>query len=156
MVNIHAVPTEQLKTKLDGQNSEEVIRKCTWVSQYLMEYYGCGTGQNLTDPIHTIVSKDRFALISVLGNQYVILDICLRMLSPEELKLGQGFPKDFILDHDINWKKCTIQNQVARIGNSVVPIMAQQLVEANCSYLKVGERVPNLLVDDSEPQLKFA
>lgn len=156
VVNIHAVPTEQLKTKLDGQNSEEVIRKCTWVSQYLMEYYGCGTGQNLTDPIHTIVSKDRFALISVLGNQYVILDICLRMLSPEELKLGQGFPKDFILDHDINWKKCTIQNQVARIGNSVVPIMAQQLVESNCSYLKVGERVPNLLVDDSEPQLKFA
>lgn len=43
-----------------------------------------------------------------------------------------------------------------RIGNSVVPIMAQKLVEANCPYLKVGERVPNLNIDDSQEQLRFA
>jgi DNA (cytosine-5)-methyltransferase 1 len=34
----------------------------------------------------------------------------------------------------------TIAKQVARIGNSVVPIMAEVLVKANCSYLKIGER----------------
>ena len=28
-------------------------------------------------------------------------------------------------------------------GASVVPIMAQKIVEANCSYLKRHERVPN-------------
>ena len=47
--------------------------------------------------------------------------------------------------------------QVARIGNSVVPIMAKVLVEANCGYLKVGERVPNLIIGTEENgQLKFA
>jgi hypothetical protein len=34
--------------------------------------------------------------------------------------------------------------------------MAQKLVEANCPYLKVGERVPNLNIDDSQWQLRFA
>lgn len=35
------------------------------------------------------------------------------------------------------------------------PIMAQKLVEANCPYLKVGVRVPNLNIDDSQEQLFF-
>lgn len=45
---------------------------------------------------------------------------------------------------------------MARIGNSVVPEMAKMLVEANCNYLKKGERMPNLLIDDTGKQLKFA
>ena len=68
----------------------------------------------------------------------------------------QGFPKDYIIDRDYNWKKYPIAKQVARIGNSVVPIMAQKLVEANCPYLRVGERMPNMSIDDSGDQLKFA
>lgn len=135
---------------------EETAQKCTWVSQFIMEYYGAGTGQSLAEPLHTIVTKDRFALITVLGNEYVILDIFLRMLNPEELKRGQGFPEDYIIDRDYNWKPYPIAKQVARIGNSVVPIMAQKLVEANCPYLKVGERIPNLRIDDSQSQLRFA
>ena len=121
--------------------SKEIAQKCTWVSQFIMEYYGCGIGQSLNDPLHTIVTKDRVALITVLGNEYVILDIFLRMLKPEELKMGQGFPKDYIINRDYKWNSYPVAKQVARIGNSVVPIMAQKLVEANCDYLKVGERV---------------
>lgn len=121
---------------------KETAQKATWVSQFIMEYYGCGIGQSLNDPLHTIVTKDRFALITVLGNEYAILDIFLRMLTPEELKLAQGFPRDYIIDRDYNWKKYPICEQVKRIGNSVVPIMAETLVKANCPYLKVGERQP--------------
>lgn len=32
----------------------------------------------------------------------------------------------------------------------------EQYKEANCPYLKVGERVPNLNIDDSQGQLRFA
>ena len=135
---------------------EETAQKCTWVSQFIMEYYGCGIGQGMDGPLHTIVTKDRFALITVLGSKYVILDIFLRMLKPEELKLGQGFPADYIIDRDINYRPYPIKEQVARIGNSVVPIMAQKLVETNCGYLKVGNRAPSLKLDTSEPQIKFA
>ena len=90
--------------------------------------------------------KDRFALITVMGQQYAIADIYLRMLTPEELKLAQGFPKDYIIDRYSSWKPVSHKEQVARIGNSVVPIMSQQLVKANCGYLKVGERKPNIVI----------
>lgn len=68
----------------------------------------------------------------------------------------KGYPKDYIINRDYNWKSYPVAKQVARIGNSVVPIMAQKLVEANCPYLKVGVRVPNLNIDDSQEQLRFA
>ena len=32
----------------------------------------------------------------------------------------------------------------------------EKLVKANCSYLKVGERMPNMSIDDTEEQLRFA
>lgn len=160
-VSIMAVEKEKLFASMDipieNQNEvNDVIQKATWVSQFIMEYYGCGTGQNLNDPMHTIVTKDRFALITVLGDEYVVLDIFLRMLKPEELKSGQGFPKDYIIERDYRWHPYPKTEQVARIGNSVVPIMAQALVGANCPYLKVGERMPNMRIDDSEEQLSFA
>ena len=140
--------------------SKEVAEKCTWVSQFIIEYYGCGTGQSLNEPLHTIVTKDRFALITVLGNEYVLLDICLRMLTAEELKLAQGFMKDYIIDHDYNGDFYPSSKRVARIGNSVVPIMAMLLAEANCPYLKIGERQPILQMkyafEDTTGQLRFA
>ena len=64
------------------------------------------------------------------------------MLTPKELMLGQGFPEDYIIDRDSSWRAYPKSEQVSRIGNSVVPIMAKALVEANCPYFKVGERVP--------------
>lgn len=160
-VSVLAVPVDELIESLDKNIKEQnevnnIIQKCTWVSQFIMEYYGCSVGQSMFDPLHTIVTKDRFALVTVLGNEYAIMDIFLRMLNPEELKRGQGFPQDYIIDHDYDGNKYPVSKQVARIGNSVVPIMAEKLVLANCPYLKVGERVPNMRIDDSEPQLRFA
>lgn len=136
--------------------SKEAAEKCTWVSHFIMEYYGCGTGQSVNDPLHTIVTKDRFALITVLGNEYVILDIYLRMLNAEELKLAQGFTRDYIIDRDYRWRVYPQSERVKRIGNSVSPGVAELLVGANCPYLRVGARVPNLMIDDSLPQLRFA
>ena len=152
-VSVSAIRWEELQEA--GMN-EETVQKCTWVSRFIMEYYGGSVGQSVRSPLCTIVTKDRFALITVLGSQYVILDIFLRMLKPEELKLGQGFPADYIIDRDINYRQYPQKEQVARIGNSVVPIMAQKLVEANCGYLKAGKRRPSLRLDRSGTQIKFA
>lgn len=151
-----SVLTIKLEDLLKAGVTEETAQKCTWVSEFIIEYYGCGTGQTLNEPLHTIVTKDRFALITILGNEYVILDIYLRMLTAEELKLGQGFPKDYIIDRDYKWRKYPASEQVKRIGNSVVPIMAKALVGANCGYLKVGERMPNMNLDYADSQIKFA
>lgn len=150
-----------------GQGCDEPLHTITTspghfglVSVFLTKYYSTGCGQELSEPLATITTKDRFGLVNVIldinDEKYIIKDIFLRMLSPEELKRMQGFPNDYIIDRDIEWKRYPIKEQVARIGNSVVPIMAEELVKANCSYLKKGERMPNLVIDKSELQLRFA
>lgn len=151
-----------------GQSCEEPLHTITTspghfglISAFLIKYYGSGGScQSVDRPLDTITTKDRFGLVNVVldieGEKYVLKDIFLRMLKPEELKLMQGFPEDYIIDRDYNWKPYPIAKQVARIGNSVVPIMAQKIVEVNCSYLKIGERVPNMKIDDSNEQLRFA
>lgn len=150
-----SVLTVRLEELLRAGVSKEVAEKCTHVSEFIIEYYGNGTGQTVDIPLHTIVTKDRFALITVIADEYVILDIFLRMLTAEELKLAQGFPKDYIIDRDYRWNIYPVSERVKRIGNSVVPIMAKVLVEANCPYLRVGVRAPNLIIDYSEPQAKI-
>ena len=151
-----------------GQGCDEPLHTITTspghfglVSAFLIKYYGSGGGcQTIDRPLDTITTKDRFGLVNVIldigGEAYIIKDIFLRMLKPEELKRMQGFPDDYIIDRDIDWKPYPIKEQVARIGNSVVPVMAETLVRANCSYLKIGERLPNLRINDSGNQLKFA
>lgn len=151
-----------------GQGCEEPLHTITTspghfglISAFLIKYYGSGGScQGVDRPLDTITTKDRFGLVNVVleieGEQYILKDIFLRMLKPEELKLMQGFPRDYIINRDYNWKSYPIAKQVARIGNSVVPIMAKKLVEANCPYLKVGERVPNMEVDESGYQIRFA
>lgn len=131
------------------------------ISAFLIKYYGTGCGEKLTEPLATITTKDRFGLVNVLldidGEKYVIYDIFLRMLNAEELKVMQGFPKDYIIDHDIHGRVYPVKERVARIGNSVVPVMAKVLVEANCPYLKIGERMQNMqLFPDDSGQIRFA
>lgn len=115
------------------------------VSAFLIKYYGTGGGNKLSSPLSTITTKDRFGLVNVVitidGEKYVISDIFLRMLKPEELKIMQGFPEDYIIDVDAEGKNYPKTEQIKRIGNSVVPIMAEKIVSVNCPYLKVGERL---------------
>ena len=89
----------------------------------------------MTEPLATITTKDRFGMVSTIlmkdGERYAIADIFMRMLKPEELKLAQGFPPDYIIDHDAEGNPYPIKEQVAKIGNSVVPIMATAIAKAN-------------------------
>ena len=164
---VTAFITKFYKTGI-GQSCDEPIHTITTspghfglVSAFLIKYYGTGCGQTLDSPLGTITTKDRFGLVNVLveidGEKYAISDIYLRMLNAEELKLMQGFPDDYIITHDLNGKVYPIKERVARIGNSVVPIMAETLVRANCPYLRRGERTPNMRIESEQTgQLRFA
>ena len=131
-----------------GQSVKEPIHTITTspghfglVSAFLIKYYGNGIGQSVKEPIDTIVTKDRFGLVSVMikGEPYRIIDIWFRMLQPNELKLGQGFPTDYIIDRDYAGKKYPKSKQVERIGNSVVPVMAKLLTESNLSEYRQAD-----------------
>lgn len=102
------------------------------VRAFLMKYYGeGGQWQSLNEPMHTIPTRDRIGLVTVHGEPYQIVDIGMRMLSPRELFNAQGFPRDYVIEHDGQGKVFTKTAQVARCGNSVCPVMAEVLVAAN-------------------------
>lgn len=102
---------------------------------FLIKYYGQGVGQDIETPLDTIVSKDRFGLVTIKDEEYKILDIGLRMLTPRELFNAQGFPEEYIIDHDYTGKTYAKTKQVARCGNAVPPPFSKALVEANLPEL---------------------
>lgn len=108
------------------------------VAALLVKYYGCDLhGQSVTEPLHTIPTKERFGLVTVHidGEPYVITDIGMRMLQPRELYRAQGFGDDYIIDHGIDEEgervNLTKTAQVRMCGNSVAPPVVRALVSAN-------------------------
>jgi DNA (cytosine-5)-methyltransferase 1 len=65
----------------------------------------------------------------------VIVDIGMRMLTPRELFNAQGFPPDYIIDHDAEGQSDDQDLQVARCGNSVCPPLSRALTAANAPSL---------------------
>ena len=122
----------------DGQPATEPMPTVTAgglhigeVRAFLMKYYSSDQDPNLREPLHTITTKGHFGLVTVKGHLYQIDDIGMRMLTPRELFLAQGFPADYIIDRDVEGRPITATDQVARCGNSVPPVFAEALVRAN-------------------------
>jgi DNA (cytosine-5)-methyltransferase 1 len=105
-----------------------------------MKYYGTGEGQNMSDPLHTVTTKDRFGLVTVKGELYEVVDIGMRMLTPKELFRAQGFPEDYQIDIEYNRKPLTKKAQVRMCGNSVCPPIAAALVGANYEMQKAHQQ----------------
>lgn len=110
------------------------------VYAFLAKYFGTAIGQSLDSPLGTQTQVDRYGLVQVelqpgtvetavavnvpgVG-PCIIADIALRMLRPRELARAQGFKDSYVLTGPTD-------QQVAKIGNSVPPVMAKVLAEAN-------------------------
>lgn len=110
------------------------------VAAFLMRYYGEG-GQwsDVRDPMTTITTKDRMALVTVTikGTPYVIVDIGLRMLEPRELFRAQDFPDSYIIDRGHDGRRFSKSTQVRMVGNSVDPLMAVGFLRLNAPQLAV-------------------
>lgn len=103
------------------------------VAAFLINYYGNGAALALPEPVDTVTTRDRLALVTVWvqGSPYVIVDIGLRMLRREELFRAQGFPDDYIIDRTAAGKPLTISESVRMVGNSVSPPPLRAIAEAN-------------------------
>lgn len=130
------------------------------VRAFLIKYYGDATGQDIKNPLDTITSRDRFGLVTIEGIEYQIVDIGLRMLEPRELYGCQGFPDDYIIDHDFEGHTYPRSEQVRRCGNSVCPPLPAAMVRSNLPEFCVAKRMPNITRDRVEAeengQLAFA
>ncbi len=102
------------------------------VRAFLVKYYSeGGQDSDLKSPMHTVPTKDRMGLVTVEGTDYLIADIGMRMLTPRELYLAQGFPENYTIDFTEGGKALTKTAQVRMCGNSVCPPIAEALVRAN-------------------------
>lgn len=154
----------QMNNHCDGKNIKDPIPTITAgdghfgeVRAFLIKYYGQGTGQSVKDPLDTVTSRDRFGLVTIKGVDYQIVDIGLRMLEPRELYGCQGFPDDYIIDHDYTGKTYPRSEQVRRCGNAVCPPIPAALVKANLPEMCVAKRMPNMRIkSEATGQLKFA
>lgn len=97
------------------------------VGAFLAKYYGSeGQIQPVDRPFDTVTTKARFGLVTVEinGETYAIVDIGMRMLEPRELARAQGFPDSYRFEG-------SKADQIAAIGNAVVPQVMAALVAAN-------------------------
>lgn len=70
-------------------------------------------------------------LFEIGGTAYFMADIGLRMLTPRELYMANGFPQDYKIERDYTGREYPKTKQVARCGNAVPPPFATALVRAN-------------------------
>ena len=112
----------------------------------LMPYYGSSKPQTVTDPIGTLTTVDRYAMITLRGqnapkdvydpldtfaangnhhalmgvNPPAVEDCTFRMLEPHEVTWGMAFPKDYTMTG-------TKREMVKQAGNAVCPPNARDL-----------------------------
>lgn len=127
-----------MRKNMDGQPVDKPLStvSCSGahhaeVQAFLVKYFSTGAAKSVNEPLDTITTKDRFALVTIHGEEYIITDIKMRMLQPRELFNAQGFPEDYIIDCDADGHPYTKTKQVARCGNAVTPQVPAALVKAN-------------------------
>ena len=105
---------------------------------FLQAYYSGNGGyeQTLEDPLGALTQKARHGLVTVKvkGEEYVLTDIGMRMLEPEEGAAAHGFAKGSLPDTiRLNGKevRLTKTQKYHLVGNSVPPKMIQMLAEHN-------------------------
>lgn len=137
---------------------------------YLLRYNGESLGQQPTAPISTIDTRDRFALVTLSmgrdvcrrakrvakflgydapivlefeGEQWVLVDIGFRMLTPRELFRCQGFPDSYVIDADYCGKPLTKTAQIKCVGNSVPPPLAEAVALAAIATIRYDDARAN-------------
>lgn len=136
-----------MRNNMDGQPIDEPLTtvSCSGahhaeVQAFLVKYFSTGAAKSVNEPLDTVTTKDRFALVTIHGEEYMITDIKMRMLQPRELFNAQGFPHDYIIDHDADGHPYPKSKQVARCGNAVTPPVPAALVRVNLpEYCKQKE-----------------
>lgn len=90
-------------------------------SAWWLNYNSNGSLHPMTEPLGTLPTHDRFALVQQ-GSTLAVEDCYFRMLTPEEIKAAMAFPDDYIVTGNK-------REQVKQLGNACTPPVMQWLVE---------------------------
>ncbi|MEG0854565.1 MAG: DNA cytosine methyltransferase [Angelakisella sp.] len=134
-----------LRNNMDGKDVREPIPTITAAGGHIAEVrtiitkmhpdidlqYWPEVRQLLNQHCEYQLAEDEVLLFSFGGCLWYISNIGLRMLEPRELATANGFLPDYKLNFVYNGRPYSKSAQVARIGNSVCPPVAEALVRAN-------------------------
>jgi DNA (cytosine-5)-methyltransferase 1 len=89
-------------------------------------------GQKLDEPASTIDTSNRLGLVTITihGEEYILADVGMRMLTPRELFNAQGFDANYDIEPEFEGKPLTKTAQIRCVGNSVPPQMADVIARA--------------------------
>ncbi len=99
----------------------------------LMSYYGNGRVNAVSEPVGTLPTRDRWALLTPDG-QIDVASILFRMLKLDELRRAQSFPEGY------QFVAKSQRDKVRLIGNAVPPPMAEVLTCAVVEAI-IGEEM---------------
>lgn len=129
VVNLNG--TYKVSPLYNGHRAERTLARVKYGTQelggnepFLIVYYGSdGEGsrgwQSLDDPLRTITTLDRFALIKPGSNDEGPM---IRMLQPPELQAAMGFPQTFKLNYGSR------RDKIHLLGNAVCPPVITQII----------------------------
>ena len=89
----------------------------------LVPYYGNGAARQVSEPIGTLSTRDRYARASGGGGEIDVDDVLFRMLEPHEIAAAMAFDPGYIV---LGNKK----QRVRQLGNAVTPPVAEVIVSA--------------------------
>jgi DNA (cytosine-5)-methyltransferase 1 len=123
------------------------------VRAFLIKFYSSGTRnhQDAREPLHTVTAKARIGVVTVHGEDYQIVDIGMRMLTPRERFNAHSFPPDYKIDIMVPrtvkgktvMKKITAEEQGRMVGNSVPCRFVKAVVAANYRPRLASDRKPS-------------
>lgn len=103
--------------------AENAIEELGKKEPFIMVYYGTGGGwQSIEDPLRTITTLDRFALVKPTYGGHK-----MRMLQPEELKMAMGFDHNYNLNIEV-----TRREKIKLMGNGVCPPVMTSIIKNLC------------------------
>ena len=88
----------------------------------MLPYYSNGTARSAAEPIGTLTTRDRYALVQP-AEVPAVEDCTFRMLAPKEIAAGMAFAADYLVTG-------TKREQIAGYGNAVTPPCSEVIISA--------------------------
>ncbi|MBA2677539.1 MAG: DNA cytosine methyltransferase [Ktedonobacteraceae bacterium] len=115
--------TDPLATVVAGGNHHGLVLSPPVSSSFLISYYSReGAVYPLSDPIGTVTTLDRHALVTPALASQQVEDCYFRMLQPSEIGRAMAFPENYVV-------LGTAREQVRQYGNAVTPPVMKLLLE---------------------------
>ncbi len=109
---------QPLSTVVGGGNHQSLVVPPSW----LMSYYSHGAFTSVEEPVPTVTTLDRCALVTQHSEKPRVQECGFRMLEPQEIQAAMAFPRDYVVTG-------SRREKVKQLGNAVTPPVMKILIE---------------------------